>query len=94
MSKALTWEQTGLRPREIGVLKDCLYARTIVPNGQYLTSGRQQTAAAERLIERGMLTKAAEQPAPTLPGHIVVYLTQENWDAVHKAAEKSGGAHD
>jgi hypothetical protein len=83
----LTWEDTGLRPREQGVLRDCIHARRLVENGHYLTSGRQQTAAAHRLVEKGMLTKAEAQPAPTLPDSIVVFLTPENWQAVQDAAE-------
>lgn len=86
---ALTWADTGLRSREIGVLQACLHARTLVPNGHYLTSGRQQTAAANRLIERGMLTKAEQQLTPPMPDSIVVYLTQENWDAVGAQAREN-----
>lgn len=82
----MTWADTGLKPREISVLGYCLRARTVVPNGLYLTSGRQQTAAANRLIERGMLTKVDSQPVPPLPDSIVVYLTEENWKAVQDAA--------
>lgn len=82
----MTWADTGLKPREIGVLRNCLHARTLVSNGHYLTSGRQQTAAANRLIERGMLTKADDQPVPPLPDSVVVYLTEENWKAVGDAA--------
>lgn len=78
-------ENAPFRSREIGVLNACYWAHSVVPNGHYLTSGRQQSAAARRLIERGMLTLADQQPAPTLPDCIVVYLTQENWAVVQSA---------
>lgn len=91
MNGALTWADTGLKPREIGVLRWCLQAREIVPNGHYLTSGTQQTAAANRLIDRGLLTKADDQPFPPLPDTVVVYLTQENWAGVHDLAHKMKG---
>lgn len=73
-------------PREIGVLNACYHACTLVPNRHYLTSGIQQTAAAKRLIERGMLTLAEEQ-MPMLGGLIVVFLTDENWAAVQAAVQ-------
>jgi hypothetical protein len=75
------------RPREISVLNACYKAHERVDGGNYLTSGRQETAAAKRLIDRGMLTLAKEQ-MPMLRNSIVVYLTQENWDAVRDASKE------
>lgn len=83
---------TAFRPRELSVLNACYQAHALVPGGNYLTSGRQQTAAARRLIERKMLSLAESQPVPLLPDCIVVYLTQENWDTARAAAIASGQA--
>lgn len=86
--RPLTWAEIGLRSREISVLRNCLHALSLVPGGHYLTSGRQQTAAAERLVERGMLSMAVDQPVPIMRDCVVVFLTDKNWQAVRRHALK------
>lgn len=82
----------GFTDRETSVLAACFRSHQLVPGGNYLTSGRQQTAAARRLIEREMLTLADSQPVPPFPDSVVVFLTQENWDAVRAASQAASAS--
>ena len=75
----------GLKPREMQTLRPARWALDMVPNGHYLTSPGQKRAA-ERLIERGFLTKAPGQFTPPRPDWLVVKLTKENMVALETAA--------
>jgi hypothetical protein len=68
----------ALKPRERSVLRDCMWARTQVANGHFLTAS---VRSAERLIARGYLTRAASQPVPFDPKFgLVVLLEQDNFN--------------
>lgn len=56
----------SLRPRETTLMRDALHAWSLVSNGFILiTPGR--VPAARRLIERGYLAQAPDQPTPFDP---------------------------
>lgn len=86
MSKPINMSKIGLKPREMQVLRAARWALTQVPNGFYLCSPGQNRAA-ERMIERGFLTKADAQFSPPTPEWWVVVLTPANVKKL-KAAEK------
>lgn len=68
-----------LKPRETGLVRECVHAWTLVPNGNLLiTPGR--VPAARRLMEAGYLAQTAEQPAPFDPKGfgLVVVMEQEH----------------
>jgi hypothetical protein len=77
---ALASEWLGLKPRERSVLRQCLGAWSLVPNGNLLISP-SSVPSAERLMERGYLTKSENQTAPYDPKGfgMVVVLEQANW---------------
>lgn len=80
---------TALRPRERTVLRNCLWARTQVSNGYFLTPS---VRSAERLIERGYLTKAPDQPVSFGPRFgLVVLVEQDNLDKLFKDALAAAG---
>jgi len=83
---AKTFGELGLRPREMRVIKACLYARTLVPNGHYLCA-LHEVASAKRLIARGFVTDVTSEAglAPRLPGWIVVKIDEANIEAMQKA---------
>lgn len=77
-----------LRPTEARLIRNCLWARSQTPNGWFLSPPRTIPSAL-RLIERGYLTKAAEQPVSfggrlkdgiDLDFGIVVVLETDNWN--------------
>lgn len=70
----------GLKPREQQVMRAAQWALTLVQNGHYLTSPGQRRAA-ERMIERGFLTKVDAKFSPPVDW-LVVKLTTENWNAM------------
>lgn len=76
----------GLRPREMHVLRYAVWAHSQTPNGHYLCSPGQNRAA-ERMIERGFLSKAEHQFSPPVPEWLVVVITPENMAAL-RAAER------
>ena len=82
--KMIDMRAVGLKPREMQVLRYAHWAWSQVPNGHYLCS-TGQNRAAERLIERGFLTKADQQFSPPAPDWIVVVLTPENYEALRVA---------
>lgn len=70
-----------LKPREAQVIRAAVHAWSLVENGNYLCATSEEMAA-ERLIERGYLTKVTRlQPA----GFLVVVLTPENVAALRAA---------
>lgn len=83
MAKAIDMEALGLKPREQQVMRYARWALTQVSNGHYLTSTGQRRAA-ERLIERGFLTKVKSQFTPPVDW-LVVKLTKKNWSAMRRA---------
>lgn len=74
----------GIRPREAGVIRSAIWARTQTPNGFYLCSPGQK-AAAERMIAQGFLTRAPSNFSPPVDW-LVVVLSPENVDAINAAA--------
>lgn len=90
----------GLKAAEWRLIRDCMHAWKLVPNGHYLPATRWY-AAAVRMIDRGYLTRApgASQPVPHWPGWIVILITRENiqkYNADLKAAQEAaeGKSHD
>jgi hypothetical protein len=79
----------GLRPREIQVLSAAVHAWSLVNNGHYLC-GSGQNHAAERLIERGFLTKVEVDATFSPPDWIVVVFTPENVKALRAAMALAG----
>jgi hypothetical protein len=82
-----------LKPLERSVLRNCMWARTQVSNGHFLTPPRT-VPSANRLIELGYVAKSPEQPVPFDPKGIglVVVLEQSHFtklieDAKRKSAE-------
>lgn len=84
MSEPMDMSRIGLKQREMQVLRAAAWARTQVSNGHYLCSSGQNRAA-ERMIERGFLTKVDKKFSPPAPDWIVVVLTEENYAALRKA---------
>lgn len=80
----------GIKPREAGVIRWAIWARTQVPNGFYLCSDGQR-AAAERMIARGFLTRAPSNFSPPV-NWITVVLNPENVDAINAAAASKSEA--
>lgn len=87
MSGTIDMRKIGLRPREMQVLRYAVWARTQTPDGNYLCSDGQKRAA-ERLIERGFLTKSKNGFSPPAPDWLVVVITNKNLVAL-QAAEAS-----
>lgn len=67
----------GLKLAEWRLIRDCMWAWTQVPNGNYLPATRW-ARAAERMIARGYLTRAESQPTPPHRDWIVVLISREN----------------
>lgn len=66
-----------LTPRETTLMRDCVHAWTLVPNGNPLiTPGR--VPAARRLIERGYLAQSPHQPVPFDPVGFGLVVVAEN----------------
>lgn len=84
MPQNIDMSKIGLRPREMSVLRYASWARTQVSNGHYLCSDGQRRAA-ERMIERGFLTRVKHQFSPPKPDWIVVIITEKNMKALRKA---------
>lgn len=80
----------GLNKSQFKLIQDCLWARTVVPNGHFLAASRWRLAA-ERLIERGYLTKAppSAQPVPSISWAPVVFITDDNIDAYNRDLAKA-----
>lgn len=84
----------GLKAREATLVRDCVRALTLVPNGHLLiTPGR--IPAARRLMERGFLVQAEKQPTPFNPTGfgLVVVMKQVHLDKLindANAAIKAG----
>lgn len=81
-----------LRPTEARLLRNCIWARSEVENGYFLTPPRTVPSAL-RLIERGYLTQAKDQMAPAMG--LVVVFEDANWrklihDAAASANERTG----
>ena len=77
-----------LRPRELSVVLAAIHSRKGYGIENYLCSPGQ-TKSAERLIERGFLTKAKDQPMVFGgPFGLVVSLTNDNIDAINAALTK------
>lgn len=92
MSGEPTLRDAGLGERESSVIMAAHYARNSSPDGHghFLASGKQSYHAAMRLIDRGFLTKGENQVGG-MPESIVVYLSDDNWKAVGKAARANKG---
>jgi len=91
LSVAETFGELGLRPRETSVIRDCLWARTVVPNGHYLCSPGQ-IASAKRLIDKGFITNVTSEAgmSPRVRGDgsdgwLVVKIDEANIEAMRKA---------
>lgn len=84
MTDTIDMGQIGLKPREMQVLSAAAWAWSQVPNGHYLCSPGQKRAA-ERMIERGFLTKAKADFSPPVPNWLVVVITNDNYSALHAA---------
>jgi len=92
---AKTFGDLGLRPRELQVIKWCLWALTQVENGHYLCSPGQ-IASAKRLVAKGFITDVTSG-AGFIPrvrgdgsdGWYVVKLTEENMETMRKEAPKA-----
>lgn len=80
MTDTINMTALGLKPREQQVMRAARWALTQVPNGHYLTSDGQRRAA-ERMIERGYLTKVDAEFSPAVDW-LVVKLTEQNWRAM------------
>lgn len=79
-----------LRPTEARLIRNCIWARSQVENGYFLTPPRTVPSAL-RLIERGYLTKAKDQMIPAMG--LVVVFEQENWaKLITDAVMTDGGA--
>jgi hypothetical protein len=74
----------GLRAREMQVLRAAMYSRGAVPGGRYLC-GTGQRRSAERLIERGFLTRAKVKMYPPQADWLVVRLSDRNLSALRRA---------
>ena len=74
-------EWLSLKPRERTVLRNCLWARSQVENGNFLTTP-STVPSANRLIGRGYITKSKHQGTPAMNPKtfgMVVLLTEANW---------------
>jgi len=67
-----------LKPSEIRLVRDCLWAREQVENGHFLPATRWAKAVA-RMVTAGYLT-ACDPVRGSGGDWPVVKLTQENWD--------------
>jgi hypothetical protein len=76
MGKVTFVHPLGLGLAEWRLIRDCMHAWTLVPNGHYLPAQRWKKAA-ERLIARGYLTRAEAQMSPP-NDWIVVVITKDN----------------
>lgn len=81
-------QKLGLRPREWQTLRSALWARQQVPNGHYLCSPGQ-VSAARRLIARKFLTKVSRKQSGLVTlgsddAWLVVKYTKANVAAVRK----------
>lgn len=72
-----------LRPRELSVVRAAIHSRSAYGIDNYLCTPGQKKAA-ERLINRGFLTKG-EQPTLGSDWALVVTITNENIDAINAA---------
>lgn len=76
-------KKIGLKPREMQVMRAAVWSLETVKGGRYLVSDNQRKAA-ERLIERGFLTKEKTTFSPPVDW-LVVRLTKRNWAALETA---------
>lgn len=82
----------GLNHSQFKLIRDCMWARSQVANGHFLPAARWRRAA-EKLIERGFLTKAPEQPIPSHGWAPVVFISDENiatYNSALRALEQTG----
>lgn len=79
-----------LKPRERLVLRNCLWARTVVPNGHFLTPPNT-VASCKRLVACGYLTIAPKQMKPFDPKGLglVVLLEQKDIDKLVADAKEA-----
>ena len=83
-SAPIDMSRIGLKPREMQVLQRAVWARKQVEHGHYLCLPGQNKAA-ERLIERGFLTKIPGEFSPPMPDWVVIKITTENFEALRAA---------
>ncbi|MGU3476439.1 hypothetical protein [Methylobacterium sp. D48H] len=86
MADGIDLRPLNLRPRELQVLQWARRAWDLVENGHALVSPNQ-IKSAQRLIDRGFLTKADTTCSPPADWFFPVVLTPENVEAIARAAE-------
>lgn len=75
----------ALKPMELRLVSNAIWARGMVSNGHYLCSERER-APAKRMVERGFLTKPERKGDFDPSGMMyVVMITDENYAAVKAA---------
>ena len=79
-------DAAGLNKMDSSVIRWALWARTMVPNGHFLTTERQQKAAA-RMVERGFISDTGLR----LFGYMIIKITPENHAALSEAVIAGGG---
>jgi hypothetical protein len=79
VGEACRW--LGLTPRERTLLRDCVWARQLVANGNFLVQPSRMPAA-RRMIERGYLRQSENQPVLFDPEDfgLVVVMDQPHLD--------------
>lgn len=77
----------GLKPAEYKAITDCMWARSVVPNGHFLPAfGRM--AAHGRMVKRGFMTEVSEAEkgmSPPSPSWRVFKITDDNIRAYNAA---------
>jgi hypothetical protein len=92
MSDVIDMRPLGLRLTDRRLLRTAVWAWSQVPNGNYLVGHKREVFAAERLIDRGFLTRAEKQPAPPVPDWLVIVMTPDNHAALRREAEVRAAA--
>jgi hypothetical protein len=77
----------GLKPAEWKAITNCMWARTVTPNGHFLPDFNRM-AAHGRMVERGFMTQVPEDEkgmSPPDPEWRIFKMTDENIEAYNAA---------